>query len=106
MANFAAFAYLIAGVLFIMSLRGLSHPTTSRKGNQYGMIGMAIAVVTTLIVFPPDGFWGWALIMVAIGIGGFAGGTIAKRVEMTKMPQLVAFFHSLVGLAAVFVVVG
>ena len=106
MANFAAFAYLIAGILFIMSLRGLSHPTTSRAGNRYGMVGMGIAVLTTLIVFPPDSGLGWVLILVALGIGLGIGGTIARQIEMTKMPQLVAFFHSLVGLAAVFVAAG
>jgi len=105
MANFAALAYLIAGVLFVLTLRGLSHPTSSRQGNRYGMIGMAIAILTTLIVFPPQGF-GVLLVLIAIGIGGGVGFVIAKRVEMTKMPQLVAFFHSLVGLAAVFVAAG
>ncbi|MEM9011981.1 MAG: NAD(P)(+) transhydrogenase (Re/Si-specific) subunit beta [Pseudomonadota bacterium] len=103
MANFAAFAYLVSGVLFILALRGLSHPTTSRQGNRFGMIGMAIAVLTTLIVFPPSDSRGWVLVIGALGAGGFVGGTIARRIEMTKMPQLVAFFHSLVGLAAVFV---
>jgi NAD(P) transhydrogenase subunit beta len=106
MANFAAFAYLVAGVLFILALRGLSHPTTSRQGNQFGMIGMGIAILTTLIAFPPAGALGWILILGALGAGGAVGGTIAKRIEMTKMPQLVAFFHSLVGLAAVFVAAG
>ena len=106
MANFAAFAYLVSGVLFILALRGLSHPTTSRQGNQFGMVGMGIAILTTLIVFPPAGVLGWILIVVALGAGGLVGGTIAQRIEMTKMPQLVAFFHSLVGLAAVFVAAG
>jgi H+-translocating NAD(P) transhydrogenase subunit beta len=106
MANIAAFAYLVAGVLFILALRGLSHPTTSVRGNRFGMIGMAIAVLVTLIFFPPDGAWAWILMIVAIAIGGTLGATIARRIEMTKMPQLVAFFHSLVGLAAVFVAAG
>ncbi|MEX2517759.1 MAG: NAD(P)(+) transhydrogenase (Re/Si-specific) subunit beta, partial [Paracoccaceae bacterium] len=106
MANFAAFAYLVAGVLFILALRGLSHPTTSRQGNRFGMIGMAIAIVTTLITFPPSGFGGWALIVLGFVVGGGAGGVIARKIEMTKMPQLVAAFHSLVGLAAVFVAAG
>jgi H+-translocating NAD(P) transhydrogenase subunit beta len=105
MANFAAFAYLVAGVLFILTLRGLSHPTTSRRGNRYGMIGMAIAAVTTLIVNPPAGL-GIVYVLAALAIGGGAGYTLAQRIEMTKMPQLVAFFHSLVGLAAVFVAAG
>ena len=106
MANFAAFAYLVAGVLFILALRGLSHPTTSIQGNRFGMIGMAIAVLTTLIFFAPDSVLAWLLLIVAIAIGGGVGATIARRIEMTKMPQLVAFFHSLVGLAAVFVAAG
>ncbi len=106
MANIAAFAYLVAGVLFILALRGLSHPTTSVRGNRFGMIGMGIAVLVTLIFFPPDGVLAWLLMIVAVGIGGAVGATIARRIEMTKMPQLVAFFHSLVGLAAVFVAAG
>ncbi|WP_118136015.1 NAD(P)(+) transhydrogenase (Re/Si-specific) subunit beta [Oceanicella sp. SM1341] len=106
MANFAAFAYLVAGVLFILALRGLSHPTTSRQGNRYGMIGMAIAILTTLIVYPPQGGGAWALVILALAIGGGAGSYLARKIEMTKMPQLVAFFHSLVGLAAVFVAAG
>jgi NAD(P) transhydrogenase subunit beta len=106
MANFAAFAYLVAGVLFILALRGLSHPTTSRQGNRFGMAGMAIAVLTTLLTHPPADGTGWAMVVAALGIGGIAGGTVARRIEMTKMPQLVAFFHSLVGLAAVFVAAG
>ena len=106
MANFAAFAYLVAGVLFILALRGLSHPTTSVQGNRFGMVGMGLAVLTTLIVFPPDGFWAWLLMIIAVAIGGTIGATIARRIAMTKMPQLVAFFHSLVGLAAVFVAAG
>lgn len=106
MANFAAFAYLVAGVLFILALRGLSHPTTSIRGNRYGIAGMVIAVLTTLIVFPPDSIAAWLLLIVAMVIGGGIGATIARRIPMTKMPQLVAFFHSLVGLAAVFVAAG
>ncbi len=106
MENFAAFAYLVAGVLFILALRGLSHPTTSRQGNRYGMIGMAIAVGTTLIAYPPAGAAGFLLLLLGFAVGGGAGATIAKRIEMTKMPQLVAAFHSLVGLAAVFVAAG
>ena len=102
-ANLAALLYVIAGVLFIMALRGLSHPTTSRQGNRYGMIGMAIAVLTTVIFYPPAGFSGWLLVILGIAIGGGFGAYMAKRVQMTQMPQLVAFFHSLVGLAAVLV---
>ncbi len=103
MENFAALAYLVAGVLFIMALRGLSHPTTSRQGNRYGMIGMALAIGTTLLVAGPREPGAMVQILVGLGIGGFAGARIARRVAMTQMPQLVAAFHSLVGLAAVFV---
>jgi len=102
-ANLSALLYVVSGVLFIMALRGLSHPTTSRQGNRYGMIGMAIAIVTTVVFFPPAGFSGWLLVVLGIAIGGGIGAYMAKRVQMTQMPQLVAFFHSLVGLAAVLV---
>ncbi|WDZ76081.1 NAD(P)(+) transhydrogenase (Re/Si-specific) subunit beta [Ensifer adhaerens] len=101
-ANFAAFLYLVSGVLFIMALRGLSHPTTSRKGNTYGMVGMGIAIVTTLLLAKPS-FGGLMLIVLGLAIGGGVGAVIARRIAMTSMPQLVAAFHSLVGLAAVMV---
>jgi NAD(P) transhydrogenase subunit beta len=101
--NIAQLLYLAAGVLFILALRGLSHPTTSRRGNIFGMAGMAIAIVTTLIVAPPGTFSGWGLAILGIAIGGAIGALAAKRIAMTAMPQLVAAFHSLVGLAAVFV---
>ncbi len=104
--NLAALLYLVAGVLFIFALRGLSHPTTSRQGNRYGMIGMAIAIGTTLALSAPAGFGGWLLVIFGVAIGGSVGAVIARRIEMTKMPQLVAFFHSLVGLAAVLVAAG
>jgi NAD(P) transhydrogenase subunit beta len=104
--NLSSLLYLVAGVLFILALRGLSHPTTSRQGNLFGMIGMGIAVVTTLAGAPPAGAWAWILTILGLGIGGGAGAVIAKRVPMTAMPQLVAAFHSLVGLAAVFVAAG
>ena len=100
--NFAAFAYLVSGVLFIMALRGLSHPTTSRQGNAYGMAGMAIAIVTTLLLAKPS-FGGFAMIVAGLAIGGGAGAYIARKIPMTSMPQLVAGFHSLVGMAAVLV---
>ncbi len=100
--TFAAFLYLVSGVLFILSLRGLSHPTTSRRGNLYGMVGMGLAVVTTLLLAAPT-FGGLVLIVLGLGIGGGIGAVVAKRIAMTAMPQLVAFFHSLVGLAAVLV---
>ena len=102
-ANIAALLYLVAGVLFILALRGLSSPETSRQGNLFGMVGMAIAIVTTLASHPPAGVVAWILVIVGIGIGGGIGAVIARRVPMTAMPQLVAAFHSLVGLAAVLV---
>jgi H+-translocating NAD(P) transhydrogenase subunit beta len=105
-ANLAALAYLIAGVLFILALRGLSHPTTSRRGNMFGMIGMAIAVATTLASHPPADLSAWILVLVAVAIGGSIGAVIARRVPMTSMPELVAAFHSLVGMAAVLVAAG
>ena len=94
------FAYLIAAVLFILALRGLSSPELARKGNLYGIAGMVIAVGTTLM--DPD-VLGYANIIVAILIGGSIGTVIARRINMTALPQLVAAFHSLVGMAAVFV---
>ncbi len=97
-----AVAYLVAGVLFILALRGLSSPSTSRAGNRYGMIGMLIAVATTLITHDIANI---AEIGVAIFLGGIIGFTVAQRIAMTAMPQLVAAFHSLVGLAAVLVAV-
>ncbi|MBN9053784.1 MAG: NAD(P)(+) transhydrogenase (Re/Si-specific) subunit beta, partial [Rhizobiales bacterium] len=101
-ANFAAFLYLVSGVLFIMALRGLSHPTTSRRGNMLGMVGMGIAIGTTLLLATPS-FGGLVLIVLGLAIGGGAGAYIARSIPMTSMPQLVAGFHSLVGLAAVLV---
>ena len=102
-ANLAAFLYLVSGVLFILSLRGLSSPATSRQGNMFGMVGMAIAGLTTLAAHPPASFVAWLLVILGIGIGGGIGAVIARRVPMTSMPQLVAAFHSGVGLSAVFV---
>ena len=102
-ANLAAVLYLVAGSLFIMALRGLSSPATSRTGNTYGMVGMAIAVLTTLALAKPSSPMVWLLIISGMGIGAVIGGITAKRIPMTAMPQLVAAFHSLVGLAAVFV---
>ena len=102
-ANLAAVAYIVSGVLFILALRGLSSPVTSRRGNQLGMIGMAIAVATTLLTLWKGGVLDattLALIGGGVAIGGTAGAVIARRVKMTAMPQLVAAFHSLVGLAA------
>jgi H+-translocating NAD(P) transhydrogenase subunit beta len=104
--NLAALGYLVAAVCFILALRGLSSPATSRAGNRYGMAGMAIAVAVTLLVLPQANAMTYLLILVGVGIGGGIGYTIAQRIAMTAMPQLVAAFHSLVGLAAVFVAVG
>jgi NAD(P) transhydrogenase subunit beta len=101
-ANFASFLYLVSGVLFIMALRGLSHPTTSRRGNLYGMIGMGIAIATTLALALPSA-GGFGLIVLGLLIGGSVGAVTARRIAMTSMPQLVAAFHSLVGFAAVMV---
>src|SRR6476659_56237 len=101
--NTAGLLYLVAGVLFILALRGLSSPETSRQGNLFGMIGMAIAIVVTLASHPPASGFSWALVIIGIGIGGGIGAVIARRVPMTSMPELVAAFHSLVGMAAVLV---
>lgn len=99
-ASLTAFAYLVAAVLFILALRGLSSPETSRTGNVLGMLGMALAVITT--IFSPE-ITSYLWILVALGIGAAIGITIASKIAMTAMPQLVAAFHSLVGLAAVLV---
>jgi NAD(P) transhydrogenase subunit beta len=101
--NLVALLYLVAGSLFILALRGLSSPATSRQGNLYGMVGMGIAIVTTLFVAAPAGFLPWLLILAGLGVGGAIGAYTAREIPMTAMPQLVAAFHSLVGLAAVFV---
>jgi NAD(P) transhydrogenase subunit beta len=104
--NLAAVLYLVAGVLFILALRGLSSPATSRQGNRFGMIGMGIAVLTTLALSPPASFFSWVLVVLGFAIGGGIGVWRARTVQMTAMPQLVAMFHSLVGLAAVLVAAG
>jgi NAD(P) transhydrogenase subunit beta len=101
-ASLTSLAYLVAAVLFIMALRGLSNPESSRRGNIMGMAGMAIAVLATLAHSGMSG-WGYALIVLGMLIGGGTGTVIALRIKMTALPQLVAAFHSLVGLAAVFV---
>ena len=100
-ANIAAVLYLVAGALFILALRGLSSPASSRRGNTMGMVGMAIAIVTTLLVAGPSDWLSWVLIIAGIAIGGAIGAYLARTVKMTQMPELVAGFHSLVGLAAV-----
>src|SRR5246127_43133 len=105
-ANLSAVLYLVAGVLFILSLRGLSSPATSRRGNLFGMIGMAIAVATTLANHPPADGLAWLLVILGVAIGGSIGALVARRVPMTSMPELVAASHSLVGMAAVLVAAG
>ena len=104
-ANLIAIAYVISGIFFIMALRGLSSPESSRRGNIFGMLGMLIAVLATLLSvnFFIKEFFTISLVLIAILIGGTLGSIIARKIEMTAMPQLVAAFHSLVGLAAVFV---
>src|SRR5436190_8112573 len=104
--DLTALLYLVAGVLFILALRGLSSPETSRQGNLFGIIGMAIAIGTTLASHPPASTVAWVLVVVGVAIGGSIGAVIARRVPMTMMPELVAAFHSLVGMAAVLVAAG
>ncbi|MBV6448855.1 NAD(P)(+) transhydrogenase (Re/Si-specific) subunit beta [Nitrosomonas sp.] len=99
-ANMVALAYLVASVFFILALKGLSSPESARRGNLFGMIGMAIAVATTLTLTQ-----NWILILSCIAVGGVIGAIVAQRVQMTAMPELVAFMHSLVGLAAVFIAI-
>ena len=108
--NVVTLLYLVASVCFIQSLKGLSHPTTSIRGNWFGMVGMAIAVFTTLALIIELGSEmslgiGWLLLAVGLLVGGGYGAWRAKTVEMTKMPELVAFFHSMIGLAAVFIAI-
>jgi H+-translocating NAD(P) transhydrogenase subunit beta len=105
--NVVALLYLAAGVLFILALRGLSSPVSSRRGNLLGMLGMTIAVLTTLgQIGASDSIFTWILIALGLAIGGSIGAYIARSIPMTSMPELVAAFHSLVGLAAVFVAAG
>src|SRR5687767_10947226 len=106
--NLAAILYLVSGVLFILALRGLSSPETSRAGNRFGMIGMAIAILTTLATLLGQDKLDLPtvlLILVGMAAGGGLGAVIARKVAMTSMPQLVAAFHSLVGMAACLVAV-
>ncbi len=98
--SFSGLAYLTAGVCFIMALRGLSSPESARKGNMWGVAGMVIAVVTTLM---DPGVVGFGYIVLGVLIGGTIGTVVARRIQMTALPQLIAAFHSLVGMAAVFV---
>ncbi|MFN7753926.1 MAG: NAD(P)(+) transhydrogenase (Re/Si-specific) subunit beta [Pseudomonadota bacterium] len=107
--NLVVLLYLVASVCFIQALKGLSHPTTSRMGNAFGMAGMAIAVATTVaLIFklrPEIAGPGMGWVLAGVAVGGTLGAVMAKRVEMTKMPELVAFMHSMIGLAAVFIAV-
>jgi H+-translocating NAD(P) transhydrogenase subunit beta len=105
--NLVVLLYLVASICFIQALKGLSHPTTSIRGNLFGMSGMAIAVVTTaaLIVNLAGHADGLGWVLLGLVIGGGAGAIMAQRVEMTKMPELVAFMHSMIGLAAVFIAI-
>ena len=105
-ADIAAVLYLVAGVLFIQALRGLSSPESSRLGNMLGIIGRTIAIVTTLAAHPPAGVGAWILVIAGLVLGGGIGAVIARKVPMTSMPELVAAFHSLVGMAAVLVAAG
>ncbi len=103
--NLVTLLYLIASVFFIQALKGLSHPASSRRGNLFGMLGMAIAVLTTaalvLKLGGSAGFAGLGDVLIALVVGGSIGALMAKRVQMTKMPELVAFMHSMIGLSAV-----
>ncbi len=103
-ANLSALFYLISGILFILALRGLSSPETSRQGNYFGIVGMAIAIIVTFLSVGNFGT-GFVYVLIFLVIGGSLGAFIAFRIPMTAMPELVAGFHSLVGLAAVFVAI-
>ncbi|HAC69933.1 MAG TPA: NAD synthetase [Pseudomonas sp.] len=107
--NLITLLYLVASVCFIQALKGLSHPTTSRRGNAFGMAGMTLAVLTTLALIHKLGselaVQGIGYVIFGLLVGGSAGAIMAKRVEMTKMPELVAFMHSMIGLAAVFIAI-
>ena len=107
--NLITVLYLVASICFIQALKGLSHPTSSRRGNLFGMVGMAIAIVTTVGLIYKLGAEmataGIGYVIVGLLVGGSVGTVMAKRVEMTKMPELVAFMHSMIGLAAVFIAI-
>ncbi|MDH0639309.1 MULTISPECIES: NAD(P)(+) transhydrogenase (Re/Si-specific) subunit beta [Pseudomonas] len=107
--NLITVLYLVASICFIQALKGLSHPTSSRRGNLFGMVGMAIAIVTTVGLIHKLGselaVQGLGFVIVGLLVGGSVGTVMAKRVEMTKMPELVAFMHSMIGLAAVFIAI-
>ena len=103
-ANLSALFYLISGILFILALRGLSSPETSRQGNYFGISGMAIAILVTFLSLGNFGL-GFIYVLIFLTVGGLVGAFIAFKIPMTAMPELVAGFHSLVGLAAVFVAI-
>ena len=103
-ANLSALFYLISGILFILALRGLSSPETSRQGNYFGIAGMAIAIIVTFLSIGSFSS-GFIYVLIFLLVGGSIGAFIAFRIPMTAMPELVAGFHSLVGLAAVFVAI-
>jgi NAD(P) transhydrogenase subunit beta len=107
--NVVILLYLVASVFFIQALKGLSHPSTSRRGNAFGMVGMGIAMVTTVALIyklaPQVATGGMVWVLVGLLVGGSAGTIMANKVEMTKMPELVAFMHSMIGLAAVFIAI-
>ncbi|MCM5679057.1 NAD(P)(+) transhydrogenase (Re/Si-specific) subunit beta [Schlegelella sp. S2-27] len=106
--NVVTLLYLVASVCFIQALKGLSHPTTSIRGNLFGMVGMAIAILTTaalIVKLSGQAAAGMGYVLAGLVIGGGVGAVMAKRVEMTKMPELVAFMHSMIGLAAVFIAI-
>src|SRR3954453_24243065 len=105
MQTVAPLLYLVAAICFIMALRGLSSPETSRQGNTYGIVGKAIAILTALFLPGVLSALSYTLIFAGLIVGGGIGTVIAQRIQMTALPQLVAAFHSLVGLAAVFVAV-
>jgi NAD(P) transhydrogenase subunit beta len=100
MTTLIALAYLISGICFIMAIRGLASPATARAGNMFGVIGMGVAIVTTLSLLPASSLW---FIALAVALGGVIGAVVARNINMTALPQLVAAFHSLVGFAAVLV---
>ncbi len=107
--NVVILLYLVASVFFIQALKGLSHPSTSRRGNAFGMVGMAIAMITTVALIyhlaPQMATGGMVWVLAGLLVGGAVGTTIAFKVEMTKMPEMVAFMHSMIGLAAVFIAI-
>ena len=107
--NLVVLLYLVASVCFIQALKGLSHPTSARLGNTFGMVGMAIAIFTTVALIlelaGETGAFGLGWVVLGVAVGGTLGTIMAKRVEMTKMPELVAFMHSMIGLAAVFIAI-